>query len=126
MGYRAGQHALLARGMTKDNNREQRAPKQQCALNASSHQWWGSRGGIHHLAAHAYGAYLGAGGVPPDTASHAPSVRQEDLGQRGTPHAAACKPRMGMVEIGGSLRLDTYPNPAKYIKKNPDAPFVFS
>ena len=28
--------------------------------------------------------------------------------------------------IGGSLRLDTYPNPAKYIKKNPDAPFVFS
>ena len=21
--------------------------------------------------------------------------------------------------IGGSLRLDTYPNPAKYIKKNP-------
>ena len=24
----------------------------------------------------------------------------------------------GMV-VGGSLRLDTYPNPAKYIKKNP-------
>ena len=23
------------------------------------------------------------------------------------------------VRVGGSLRLDTYPNPAKYIKKNP-------
>ena len=28
--------------------------------------------------------------------------------------------------IGGSLRLDMYPNLAKYIKKTRDAPFVFS
>ena len=27
--------------------------------------------------------------------------------------------------VWGSLRLDTYPNPAKYIKKNPDGPFFF-
>ena len=27
--------------------------------------------------------------------------------------------------LGGSLRLDTYPNPAKYIKKNPWCPFCF-
>ena len=27
--------------------------------------------------------------------------------------------------LGGSLRLDTYPNPVKYIKKNPWCPFFF-
>ena len=47
------------------------------------------------------------------------------------PHAPSLRVRLSPVHrvhrlLGGSLRLDTYPNPTKYIKKNPDAPFFRS